>query len=87
MKRISLPLLSKLVAMLLVLTVTLGAMAQTSPFKYVDAKALPTAADGVQIFSFNENMLDMIPMESIMKMIKEDSNSSVMASVKASSRS
>ena len=82
MKRISLPLLSKLVAMLLVLTVTLGAMAQTSPFKYVDAKALPTAADGVQVFSFNENMLDMIPMESIMKMIKEDSNSSVMASLK-----
>ena len=83
MKRISLPLLSKLVAMLLVLTVTLGAMAQTSPFKYVDAKALPTAADGVQVFSFNENLLDMIPMESITKMIKEDSNSSVMASVKA----
>ena len=83
MKRISLPLLSKLVAMLLVLTVTLAAVAQTSPFKYVDAKALPTAADGVQVFSFNENLLDMIPMESIMKMIKEDSNSSVMASVKA----
>lgn len=82
MKRISLPLLSKLVAMLLVLTVTLGAMAQTSPFKYVDAKALPTAADGVQVFSLNENMLDMIPMESIMKTIKEDSNSSVMANIK-----
>ena len=58
MKRISLPLLSKLVATLLVLTVTLGAMAQTSPFKYVDAKALPTAADGVQIISFNGDLLD-----------------------------
>lgn len=68
--------------MLLALTMTLGAVAQTSPFKYVDAKALPTAADGVQIISFNENMMDMIPMESIMKMIKEDSNSSVMANIK-----
>jgi hypothetical protein len=68
--------------MLLALTMTLGAVAQTSPFKYVDAEALPTAADGVQIFSFNENMLDMIPMESITKMIKKDGNSSVMANVK-----
>lgn len=68
--------------MLLTLMMTLGAVAQTSPFKYVDAKALPTAADGVQVFSLNENMLDMIPMESIMKMIKEDSNSSVMANIK-----
>lgn len=82
MKRISLPLLSKLVAMLLVLTVTLAAVAQTSPFKYVDAEALPTAADGMQVFSLNENMLDMIPMESITKMIKEDSNSTVMANIK-----
>ena len=64
--------------MLLALTMTLGAVAQTSPFKYVDAEALPTAADGVQVFSFNENMMDMIPMESITKMIKKDGNSSVM---------
>ena len=82
MKRISLPLLSKLVAMLLVLTVTLGAMAQTSPFKYVDAKALPTAADGVQIISFNGDLLDMIPMKGVTKMIKKGSSSSVMDNVK-----
>ena len=68
--------------MLLALMMTLGAVAQTSPFKYVDAKALPTAADGVQIISFNGDMLNLIPMKSVTKVIKKKSSSSVMDNVK-----
>ena len=68
--------------MLLALMMTLGAVAQTSPFKHVDAKALPTAADGVQIISFNGDMLNLIPMKSVTKVIKKKSSSSVMDNVK-----
>ena len=68
--------------MLLALMMTLGAVAQTSPFKYVDAKALPTAADGVQIISFNGDTLNLIPMKSVTKVIKKKSSSSVMDNVK-----
>ena len=67
--------------MLLVLTMTLGAVAQTSPFKYVDAEALPTAANGVQVFSFNGDLLDMIPMTSVTKIIKKGNSASVMGNV------
>lgn len=64
-------LLPRLCAMLLTLTATMGLVAQSSPFKYVDAQALPTSTEGIQAFSFTGDMLQMLPLGSLLGSSKD----------------